>query len=221
MLFRSFHITNAVKTMAGLDKCSRIAEDHRNLANDIGTSRLHSCFKSRRSRLEPESDLHRHIRVENLRFGSNGAFLNFDFDLDGTYRPFVKLSSQATTPLYACSAGCLEPPKAISNVPVELVIKVTKPVTPILFIADTKAHLEQVKETLHVIEVIDAPPHEYEKIELHKHGENRGLPTIFWVILVLVIVAFHLFLFKLLYTEWKNSASIPYTKFNKKFLLRR
>ncbi|KAI1715407.1 protein C17H12.2 [Ditylenchus destructor] len=171
--------------------------------------------------LEPESDLHRHIRVENLRFGSNGAFLNFDFDLDGTYRPFVKLSSHATTPLYACSAGCLEPPKAISNVPVELVIKVTKPVTPILFIADTKAHLEQVKETLHVIEVIDAPPHEYEKIELHKHGENRGLPTIFWVILVLVIVAFHLFLFKLLYTEWKNSASIPYTKFNKKFLLRR
>uniref|UniRef100_A0A915CWC8 Uncharacterized protein n=1 Tax=Ditylenchus dipsaci TaxID=166011 RepID=A0A915CWC8_9BILA len=175
--------------------------------------------------LEPESDLHRHIRVENLRFGPTGALINLEFELDSTYKPFVKVSSsrsgnQVDNVLYACSAGCLEAPKPIGKEPVELSIKVTKPVTPILFIAATKSHLEQVKETLHVIEVGELTNLESHKVELHKHG-NTGLPTIFWVVLVVVLIAFHLFLFKLLYSEWKNSSSIPYTKFNKRFLLRR
>lgn len=68
---------------------------------------------------------------------------------------------------------------------------------------------------------MDAPAHESEKIALHQHGENKGLPTVFWVILISLIVAFHLFFVKLIYTEWKNSSFIPYSKFSKKLLLKR
>jgi len=180
--------------------------------------------------LDPETDLHRHITVEDLRFGVSGtALLRLDFDMDSKLKPFVRVSATwsgnitrtATHQLFACSAGCLEAPRAIGRVPVELAIKVTKPPTPILFVATKRAQLEKIKETLHVAEVLDAPAHESKTIDLHKHGENKGLPTIFWVVLVALLLAFHAFLVKLLYTEWKNASSIPYTKFNKKILLRR
>uniref|UniRef100_A0A914BWI6 Uncharacterized protein n=1 Tax=Acrobeloides nanus TaxID=290746 RepID=A0A914BWI6_9BILA len=167
--------------------------------------------------LDP-ADLHRHIRVENLRIGQTK--LSLMFDLDSSYRTNVKLWSTGS-PLYACSAGCVESPSSIGGSPVQLAIKITKPPTPILFISTEKLKLEQLKDTLHVIGVEDAPAHDSETIALHKHGQNTGLPTIFWVVLIFMLVAFHLFLFKLIYSEWKNSSNIPYTKLTKKMLLKR
>lgn len=68
---------------------------------------------------------------------------------------------------------------------------------------------------------MDAPAHEAHKIAIHQHGSSGGMPTLFWVVLVVLLVAFHLFLFKLLYTEWQNASSVPYSKFTKKMLLKR
>ncbi|KAH7729646.1 protein C17H12.2 [Aphelenchoides avenae] len=164
--------------------------------------------------LDPETDIHRNLHIDGLEFGP--AKLSLDFELDPAYRPFMRLSSSG--PLYVCTAGCLDPPQLLSKTPVQLNIKVTKPPTPILFVAADKAQLEQLGSTLHVM---DAPAHEAHKIAIHEHGSSGGLPTLFWVVLVFLLVAFHLFLFKLLYTEWQNASSVPYSKFTKKMLLKR
>lgn len=169
--------------------------------------------------LNPETELHRTIFVKNLQFGLVG-FLNLTFDLDSSLTPFVLISSNAST-LYACTAGCLDKPRLIGMLPIKMTIKVTKPATPILFISNRKTYLELLPRTLHVMEVIDAPAHQLHIIEAHKHGENKGLSTFFWVTLIVLIVLFHLFLLKILIAEWKNSGMQSYSKLNKKILLRR
>lgn len=105
--------------------------------------------------LDPEEDLHRHIKVENLRFSTNGMLLTLEFNIDRQLKPYVTLiNSGGSASLYACSAGCLEAPKSIGNYPTELAIKITKPITPILFLSEDENQLRQLKETLHVIEVL-------------------------------------------------------------------
>lgn len=51
--------------------------------------------------------------------------------------------------------------------------------------------------------LLTAPAHEHSVIALHKHGHTLGgLPTFFWVCVGVLIVVFHLFLFKLIYNEY-------------------
>ncbi|KAL3088207.1 hypothetical protein niasHT_021867 [Heterodera trifolii] len=184
--------------------------------------------------LDPESELHRHIQVDGLFVGSSGALrLSMDFQLDLSLKPFVSLrtyaspSSASSPVLYACTAGCQEAPFQIGEKQISLAIKVTRPRTPIIFVSEHADQLELVRKTLHVIEVVDAPAHEQHTVDLHKHGGpgGGGLPTLFWVVLVLVLIAFHLFLLKLLYTEWQNASGIPgaapYSKYSKRVLFRR
>lgn len=171
--------------------------------------------------LDPSDDLHRPIHVEGLMF-LPGISVTVDFDMDSEYRPLIRIkSSLQRTPMYACTGGCSDGPRELGNSMIEFPIKITKPATPILFVSDNKFVLSSLKETLHVFEVSDAPKHLPEKIALHKNGEDTGLPTLFWVILVCLLVSFHVFLIKLLYSEWKNSSNVPYSKFSKKILLRR
>lgn len=48
-----------------------------------------------------------------------------------------------------------------------------------------------------------APAHEQHVIALHKHGHALGgLPALFWATFSLLIILFHLFLFKLIYNEY-------------------
>lgn len=48
-----------------------------------------------------------------------------------------------------------------------------------------------------------APPHEHHVIAMHKHGHKwGGLPTVFWLTIVALIVIFHLFLIKLVINEY-------------------
>lgn len=107
--------------------------------------------------LDPESDLHRHIIVKNLQIGKFDLVLNFNLDNDN--KPFAEISinsnanKEADEKLYACSAGCLDTPEIIKSVLVRFAIKITKPPTPILFVADNQKHLTQIKSTLHVVEV--------------------------------------------------------------------
>merc|ERR1712029_1113847 len=71
------------------------------------------------------------------------------------------------------------------------------PVTAILYITSDYQHMQELKHTIHVKEVIDAPAHEHHVIALHKHGNKLGgLPAIFWFSIGFLILVFHLFLFK-------------------------
>ncbi|CAK9291226.1 unnamed protein product [Gordionus sp. m RMFG-2023] len=92
--------------------------------------------------------------------------------------------------------------------PIQFPVKLTNPLTSLLYISEDKYHLEYLKHTIHVKEVILAPAHENHVIAIHKHGHNfGGLPTFFWISVALLIVLFHLFLFKLIYSEYCNNGS--------------
>ncbi|MFH4974892.1 hypothetical protein AB6A40_001601 [Gnathostoma spinigerum] len=154
------------------------------------------------------ADIHRDITVDNLSFLDH-TNISIHFHLDDEYRPYVLVSS--STKVYACSAACLDPPLAIGKIAVKLPIKITRPLTSILYIAEKEEQLEQLKGTIHIAEVMNAPAQEQDIIALHRHGHRLGgLPTIFWILLFGLVIAFHLFLVKLLYSEWKKGDSVPY-----------
>lgn len=105
-----------------------------------------------------------------------------------------------------------------------ITVKLTDPVTAILYITSDYQHMQELKHTIHVKEVIDgnviqkvifqlvtntllfiflAPAHEHHVIALHKHGNKLGgLPAIFWFSIGFLILVFHLFLFKLIWQEY-------------------
>uniref|UniRef100_F1KVQ6 Uncharacterized protein n=1 Tax=Ascaris suum TaxID=6253 RepID=F1KVQ6_ASCSU len=153
-------------------------------------------------------DLHREMTIENLNFSSDTK-LSIAVRLDSDNRPYFSVS--ATSQMFVCDAACLNAPLGLESTKVHVPVKVTRPATPILYLSKSRQHLEQLRGTIHVIEVLEAPAHEQELIALHKHGHRLGgLPLAFWIMLGMLVLAFHLFLFKLLYSEWKKADSTPY-----------
>ncbi|PIO72248.1 hypothetical protein TELCIR_05829 [Teladorsagia circumcincta] len=61
---------------------------------------------------------------------------------------------------------------------------------------------------------MSAPAHESELLALHRHGSAMGgLPAWFWFILVILLIAFHAFLAKLLWSEWRKGDMTPYNPY--------
>lgn len=56
--------------------------------------------------------------------------------------------------VFACDAACLNLPIAVGRSSVHIPIKITKPATPILYISHNRNHLEQLRGTIHVVEVM-------------------------------------------------------------------
>lgn len=160
-------------------------------------------------------ELHRDYFIRRIRY-SNGTNVNVTMIVgeDNKASIFVILDShKAIGDMYACDAGCLDPPVKLSNlVEKQFPVKLTEPLTPILYIASNKVHIEELKHAIHVKEVAIAPPHETHLIALHRHGHRLGgLPTFFWAAIFILIVIFHFFLAKLIYKEFygESSASGP------------
>ena len=53
-----------------------------------------------------------------------------------------------------------------------------------------------------IFELILAPPHGHDVLALHRHGHKfGGLPLLFWISLIFLIIVFHLFLLKIVLNE--------------------
>lgn len=104
--------------------------------------------------------------------------------------------------------------------PVVFPVKLTDPPTAVLYVARNQRHLSELKHTLHVHEVVEAPAHEKHVIALHKHGHQLGgLPALFWATFAFLVVVFHLFLARIIYNEYfaKGQYS-PLDTNNKKYV---
>ncbi|CAD6191868.1 unnamed protein product [Caenorhabditis auriculariae] len=159
-------------------------------------------------------DLHREMSFGGIPIGSaTGTVGNVAvyIKINEENRPYFLVSS--TAQLYACDAGCLDVPFTLGTTAIKIPVKVTKPITSLLYIATNRKHLEQLKSAIHVSEVGAAPAHEEDLLELHRSGTGGGLPTSFWVMLVLVLIVFHLFLAKLLWSEWRKGDMTPYNPY--------
>lgn len=102
---------------------------------------------------------------------------------------------------YACDGGCLDTPIQLGPHKKLFPVKLTEPLTSILYITTDKQHMEDLRHAIHVKEVVEAPAHEHHLIALHKHG-HLGLPTLFWVSICAIIIIFHVFLIKLIVKEY-------------------
>uniref|UniRef100_A0A0K2VHG3 Uncharacterized protein n=1 Tax=Lepeophtheirus salmonis TaxID=72036 RepID=A0A0K2VHG3_LEPSM len=150
-------------------------------------------------------DLHRDFYIRRLRLGGNGTQVNLGVIVQNDNKALLRVSleKQSQNYYYACDAGCLDPPVKLGTVPKDFPVKLTEPVTAILYITSDYSHILELKDTIHVREVADAPAHEHHVIALHKHGNKLGgLPTIFWFSIGFFIFVFHVFLFKLVWQEY-------------------
>ncbi|KAJ6650029.1 hypothetical protein Bhyg_05272 [Pseudolycoriella hygida] len=104
---------------------------------------------------------------------------------------------------YACDAGCLDDPVKLGPEKTMFPVKLTEPLTAILYIASDREHILELHHAIHVKEVAEAPAHEHHIIALHKHGHHLGgLPTLFWISICAIIIVFHVFLCKLIVKEY-------------------
>lgn len=156
-------------------------------------------------------ELHRDYYIRRIRY-SNETSVNVTMIVgeDNKASIFVILDShQSQGDMYACDAGCLDPPVKLSTTfQNQFPVKLTEPLTPILYIASNKQHIEELKHAIHVKEVSIAPAHETHLIALHRHGSPLGgLPTFWWMTIALLIVIFHFFLVKIICKEYYKEHS--------------
>ena len=179
----------------------------------------------------PPNELHRNYYIRRVIYG-NETLINITVALADNNKAqiFVALDkNNAHKQFYACDAGCLDAPVryfdthslpnsdclsfSLSYIPREFPVKQTDPLTAILYITPDEQHIKELKHTIHVKEIAEAPAHEHETIVLHKYGHSlAGLPTMFWISIVVLIVIFHIFLAKLIYNEYFGSSSVPYER---------
>ncbi|XP_053213029.1 uncharacterized protein KIAA2013 homolog [Panonychus citri] len=150
-------------------------------------------------------ELHRDYYIRRLNYGNNTS-LNITVALgeDNKASIYVAIDkNEGDHKFYACDGGCMDAPIKLSSIPIQFPVKLTQPLTAILYITPDLEHIQELKHTIHVKEIVEAPAHEHNIIALHRHGHKLGgLPAIFWLSIVFLIVIFHLFLAKLIYNEY-------------------
>lgn len=165
-------------------------------------------------------ELHRDYFLRRVRF-SNRTAINVTMSVgeDNKASIFVILDKNAEKQdFYACDAGCLDAPVVLKTTEwKQLPVKITEPLTAILYITPDQQHIAELKHAIHVQEVAVAPPHEHQLIAMHRHGHRLGgLPAMFWGAIIILIVIFHLFLAKLIYSEYlapgSASSSLGYER---------
>merc|ERR1719500_2025797 len=133
-------------------------------------------------------ELHRDLNVRRVNYG-NETHINISIHVmeDNKATMFLSLDRR-NKDYYACDAGCLDPPVKLGPDPIQFPIKLTEPLTAILYVTADSEHMSDLKHTIHVL-------------ELHRTG-GTGLHPLFWFTIAAIIIAFHLFLFRLIFNEY-------------------
>lgn len=155
-------------------------------------------------------DLHRDYYFRRVSYG-NATHLNLSVVVqEEDYKAVIHAAlDRSDRNYYACDAGCLDPPVELKPERQTFPVKLTHPLTALLYITSDRAHMEELKHTIHVSEIALAPAHEHHVIAMHRHGHKwGGLPTIFWLTIIALIVIFHLFLIKLVINEYCGGGDI-------------
>ncbi|XP_043278837.1 uncharacterized protein KIAA2013 homolog isoform X2 [Venturia canescens] len=147
--------------------------------------------------------LHRDYLFRRISYG-NVTHLNISVTVGDDNRAILGVAlDRSDSTYFACDAGCLDDPVPLTQSYTNFPVKLTKPLTAILYVTSDYQHMQVLRNVLHVHAVDEAPAHDHHLMALHKHGHQLGgLPTFFWVSICFLIVVFHLFLFKIIITEY-------------------
>ena len=100
-------------------------------------------------------DLHRDYLMRRVSYG-NATHLNISVTVGSDNKAVlsVALDRKNEHHYFACDAGCLDPPVQLSTSPVKFPVKLTDPVTAVLYITSDYQHMQELKHTTHVKEVV-------------------------------------------------------------------
>ncbi|XP_030557458.1 uncharacterized protein KIAA2013 homolog [Drosophila novamexicana] len=160
--------------------------------------------------------LHRDFHFRRLNYG-NKTHVNVTITVKDDNKAVINVAlDRSDRSYYACDGGCLDEPILLTQNRREFPVKLTEPLTAILYITEDKQHMEEIHHAIHVKEVVEAPAHEQHVIALHKHGHQLGgLPALFWVSVCAIIVVFHIFLCKLIIKEYCEPSDKLRYRYNK------
>lgn len=160
--------------------------------------------------------LHRDFTFRRLNYG-NMTHVNVTIKVREDNKAEIEVAlDRSDRNYYACDGGCLDTPIQLSQDRKIFPVKLTEPLTSILYITSDKQHMEDLRHAIHVKEIVEAPAHEHHVIFLHKHGSNLGgLPTFFWIAICAIIVIFHVFLCKLIVKEYCEPPEIKRYRYSK------
>ncbi|EDW78086.1 uncharacterized protein Dwil_GK24196 [Drosophila willistoni] len=160
--------------------------------------------------------LHRDFHFRRLNYG-NKTHVNVTIIVKDDNKAVINVAlDRSDRSYYACDGGCLDEPVLLTQNRRQFPVKLTEPLTAILYITEDKQHMEDLHHAIHVKEVVEAPAHEQHLIALHKHGHQLGgLPTLFWVSVCAIIIVFHIFLCKLIIKEYCEPSDKLRYRYNK------
>lgn len=160
--------------------------------------------------------LHRDFTFRRLNYG-NMSHVNVTVKVREDNKAELEVAiDRSDRTYYACDGGCLDTPVQLGPEKKTFPVKLTEPLTSILYITSDKQHMEDLRHAIHVKEIVEAPAHEHHVIFLHKHGSNLGgLPTLFWIAICAIIVIFHVFLCKLIVKEYCEPPEIKRYRYSK------
>ncbi|KAF7382789.1 hypothetical protein HZH66_013191 [Vespula vulgaris] len=160
--------------------------------------------------------LHRDYLFRRISYG-NVTHVNISVTVGEDNRAILGVALDKSDSVYfGCDAGCLDAPVSLSQTYTNFPVKLTKPLTAILYITSDYQHMQDLRNALHVHAVDDAPAHDHHVMALHKHGHQLGgLPTLFWISICFLIIVFHLFLCKLILNEYYGHQDRQKVRYNK------
>ena len=117
-----------------------------------------AALKFREDHLELNShpkDLHRDYFFRRVSYG-NATHLNITVAVSDENKPVLYVAlDRRDRDYFACDAGCLDPPNKLSTEAKSFPVKLTDPVTAILYITSDHLHMEELKEAIHLREVVE------------------------------------------------------------------
>lgn len=103
---------------------------------------------------EPK-DLHRDFHFRRINYG-NGTHVNVTVSVLDDNRAALYVSlDRSDTEYYGCDGGCLDSPVQLGPTRTQFPVKLTEPKTAVLYITSDKEHMENLKHTIHVHEVVE------------------------------------------------------------------
>ena len=112
-------------------------------------------------------ELHRDLSVRRVNYG-NETHINISVNVmdDNRAALFVSLDKMQRD-YYACDAGCLDPPVRLGPTAQQFPVKLTEPVTAILYITADHEHMNDLKHVIHVSSF-------FQKVQNHGVPGERG-----------------------------------------------
>ena len=126
-------------------------------------------------------------------------------DADDAYESIIHVRSlpTSTDSIFICGAGCSEIIQMQPDNKIKIPIYITEPMTPILYASKSKQHLTDLASTLHIKHIINHADH-LENKRKSSIAQRKKVGATLWVTIIAVIILFHVFLIRLIITEYQQ-----------------